>query len=459
MEAGTEQSKEESSEDFNIRKSSSSSSVDEDERKLLAGSYWLVRILFIRSFSAIYFVAFLIALYQNKQLLGRNGLLPIHLYLQNIQKNIGSESSWKLMSFVPTLFWWVPEEYIDISLDSMATVGLVVSGTMVFLGAGNVIMFFILWGLYQSLSNVGQRWYSFGWESQLLEMGFLAMFLSPVLSLSQFPRHTPTSWTNVWGNRWMIFRIMIGAGLIKMRGDSCWRDLTCMNYHYEVCAFCVHYYYQYCPPKGYYIRKVVSISLGLLLAYLSIPVVQNLLSSRQQMNTSFEPLRIINTYGAFGSVTKERTEVIIEGTYDFNFGKNGEGADWEEIEFNCKPGNVSRRPCIISPYHYRLDWLMWFAAFQSYQHNPWLLHFCAKLLAGDPSLNSLIAHNPFKEKPPNFVRALHYQYKYTKIGSKESKRGQWWKRKKKGVYLPIINIDSLKDIMSGQGWKWYKDSK
>uniref|UniRef100_A0A1X7U975 Lipase maturation factor n=1 Tax=Amphimedon queenslandica TaxID=400682 RepID=A0A1X7U975_AMPQE len=59
------------------------------------------------------------------------------------------------------------------------------------------------------------------------------MFLSPVLSYSQFPRHTPTSWTNVWGNRWMIFLIMIGSGLIKMRGDSCWRDLTCMNYHYE----------------------------------------------------------------------------------------------------------------------------------------------------------------------------------------------------------------------------------
>ena len=235
-----------------------------------------VKVLLLTSVLYLFLVvAFLIALYQNKQLLGRNGLLPIHLYLQNIRENIGSDSSWKLMSLVPTLFWWIPEEYIDISLDSVATVGLVVSGTMVFLGAGNVILFFILWGLYQSLSNVGQRWlvvyhnhlllllfitcrYSFGklylisyikrkcrertificihtcmyvlyvhcvlctlfdmhvhvhvgWESQLLEMGFLAMFLSPVLSLSQFPHHTPTSLINVWGNRWMIFRIMIGA--------------------------------------------------------------------------------------------------------------------------------------------------------------------------------------------------------------------------------------------------------
>ena len=64
------------------------------------------------------------------------------------------------------------------------------------------------------------------------------------------------------------------------------------------------------------------------------------------------------------SITKQRGEVIIEGTYDMNIGKNGELAHWQELEFNCKPGNVSRRPCVISPYHYRLDWLMWFAGFQ-----------------------------------------------------------------------------------------------
>ena len=49
-----------------------------------------------------------------------------------------------------------------------------------------------------------------------------------------------------------------------------------------------------------YVRRVFNISLGLLIVYLSYPVVQNLLSSRQRMNTSFEPLRIVNTYGAFG---------------------------------------------------------------------------------------------------------------------------------------------------------------
>jgi hypothetical protein len=105
-------------------------------------------------------------------------------------------------------------------------------------------------------------------------------------------------------------------------------------------------------------RRIFSAVLCALLAYLSAPIVANLLSSRQIMNTSYDPLRIVNTYGAFGHVTKERTEVIIQGT---------ESADpslsetvWEEYEFHCKPGNVSRRPCLISPFHYRYSYLQGF---------------------------------------------------------------------------------------------------
>ena len=68
-------------------------------------------------------------------------------------------------------------------------------------------------------------WYGFGWESLLLEAGFLAIFLGnddtapPVLVL--------------WLVRWLLFRVEFGAGLIKLRGDPCWRDLTCLYYHHE----------------------------------------------------------------------------------------------------------------------------------------------------------------------------------------------------------------------------------
>ena len=68
--------------------------------------------------------------------------------------------------------------------------------------------------------------------------------------------------------------------------------------------------------------------------------------------------------------------MVLEGTRSAEPGSPD--AEWREYEFKCKPGNTSRTPCLISPYHYTLDWLMWFAAFQRYQHNPWLLHLAGK---------------------------------------------------------------------------------
>ena len=92
------------------------------------------------------------------------------------------------------------------------------------------------------------------------------------------------------------------------------------------------------------------------------------------MNTSFDAWKIVNTYGAFGSITKERTEVVLQGTLAPPPGSSGgaegaaagaEGAaEWRDFEFKCKPGDVSAPSCLITPYHYRMDWLLWFAAFQ-----------------------------------------------------------------------------------------------
>src|SRR5205814_3056388 len=83
----------------------------------------------------------------------------------------------------------------------------------------------VLWALYLSIVNVGQTFYSFGWETLLLEAGFLAIFLGPASA--------PTPLPLVYLVRWLVFRLEFGAGLIKMRGDACWRDLTCLYYHHE----------------------------------------------------------------------------------------------------------------------------------------------------------------------------------------------------------------------------------
>ncbi|XP_013382135.1 lipase maturation factor 1-like [Lingula anatina] len=525
--------------------------------QLEAGSYWLTRIFFLRFLGFIYAVAFLVGYHQNIQLIGQKGLLPAANHLKKIWSHTGG-SLFQSLNYAPTLLWFVNyEDHMDLYLTAISLCGLMLSLLLVVLGSANMLMMSVLWVLYHSLVNVGQRWYSFGWESQLLESGFLAIFFCPLLSLRPVPRKTPPSWAVIWGYRWLIFRIMLGAGLIKIRGDQCWRDLTCMNYHYETQPVPnpISYYLHQSPevfhkfetlsnhfielvapplvllPGNYwlfrrlrliggflqvlfqviliisgnlsflnwltilpsiccfddaslswmfsnkrnsvkwqvwqiqqeeqtgnkpresrtqYIRKMMNVTLAILLAYLSVPVVQNLLSSRQAMNTSFEPLRILNTYGAFGSITKDRTEVIIQGTYD---NPQDPSAKWLEYEFKCKPGDVYRRPCLISPYHYRLDWLMWFAAFQNYQHNPWLVHLAAQLLVNDEGASSLIAHNPFLGKaPPKFIRAEHYRYRYTKLGSKDALSGAWWKRKRFGNYLPPVSLAALKEFLTAMDW-------
>src|SRR3954454_8379330 len=132
-------------------------------------------------------------------------------------------------------------------------------------------------------------------------------------------------------------------------------------------------------------------ALALAIALLSVNPIANMLSSHQVMNRSFDPLHLVNTYGAFGSVSKVRHEVIIEGTR----GDATSTRSFRAYEFKCKPGDVQRRPCLISPYHYRLDWQMWFAGLSDISQQPWLLRFVYKLLRAEPVVRSLLAHDPF----------------------------------------------------------------
>ena len=150
------------------------------------------------------------------------------------------------------------------------------------------------------------------------------------------------------------------------------------------------------------------------------------------MNASFEPLHLVNTYGAFGSVTKERHEVVIEGT-------DGDPADpdaiWREYEFKGKPGDPRRRPRQWAPYHLRLDWLMWFAALSPFYARPWIFPFVDKLLENDRATLKLLRHNPFPDRPPRAIRAVLYHYRFT-TWRERRETGAFWVRTPLREYLP-----------------------
>jgi hypothetical protein len=192
-----------------------------------------------------------------------------------------------------------------------------------------------------------------------------------------------------------------------------------------------------------------SYGLLALVLFLSVEPVENLLSPRQAMNRSFDRLHLVNTYGAFGSVGRERYEVILEGTRD---AMPNDAADWHEYELPCKPGDVRRRPCFITPYHYRLDWQMWFAALTGWRRQPWLIHLVYQLLRGEGEGAQLLATNPFPTEPPRYIRAELYRYEFTRPGAGS---GAWWRRTRAGEYLRPLSRDdpALLEAVRTMGWE------
>lgn len=143
------------------------------------------------------------------------------------------------------------------------------------------------------------------------------------------------------------------------------------------------------------------------------------------------PFRSINSYGLFAVMTTTRPEIIVEGSND--------GQNWLEYKFRWKAGDLNRPPAFVAPHQPRLDWQMWFAALGNYQANPWFIEFLVRLLQGSPKVLSLLSYNPFPETPPQYLRALLYDYRFTDIKTKRSNEN-WWRRELKGLYCPVVSL-------------------
>ncbi|HZV33725.1 MAG TPA: lipase maturation factor family protein, partial [Verrucomicrobiae bacterium] len=146
------------------------------------------------------------------------------------------------------------------------------------------------------------------------------------------------------------------------------------------------------------------------------------------------PFQSINRYGLFTIMTTSRLEIVVEGSND--------GKNWLSYEFRYKPGDPKRRPGFVAPHQPRLDWQMWFAALGSYRENPWFVNFCVRLLQGSPEVLALLAHNPFPDAPPHFIRARVYDYHFSTAQERRA-QGVWWTREYKGEYIPAISLEDV----------------
>ncbi|MCW3090514.1 MAG: lipase maturation factor family protein [Ferruginibacter sp.] len=493
-------------------------------------TYWLTRFMILRLLGVVYAIAFLVAINQIIPLIGSNGLLPVEIYLKRVSSALGSTGA----GFVrlPSLFWFW---HSDTALLTVAWTGFVLS-CIVVAGFANALLLAICWFLYMSFVHVGQDWYGFGWEIQLLETGFLAIFLCPLIDMRPFPRRAPPMPIIVL-LRWLIFRIMLGAGLIKIRGDEIWSNGTALYHHFETqpipgplsrwfhflphsmlkigvwfnwiaeliaplfvfwprvarhIAGLVIVLFQLnlifsgnlsflnwltiipalaCFDDGFWSR-VLPYSLVLkaeaaadraeaskpmittswivtaIIAISSIQPIGNMLSRGQIMNTSFDPLDLVNTYGAFGTVGQERLNVVFEGTSDED---SSDKANWKPYIYKGLPVSLNKRPPQIAPYQLRLDWQMWFAAMSSPEEYPWTLNLVSKLLHNDPAAASLFAANPFPGTPPRYVRAILYRYSFAKPGNPQ---GLWWNRERIGDWIPAMSATDPRLIQFLKSEKW-----
>jgi hypothetical protein len=189
--------------------------------------------------------------------------------------------------------------------------------------------------------------------------------------------------------------------------------------------------------------SVLAAVVALLVVVRSVRPVANMLSPGQVMNTAFDPLHLVNTYGAFGSITRARYQLVVEGT-DATSPTEG---DWTAYAFKGQPVDPGERPPQWAPYHLRLDWQLWFAAMRPRPggRQRWLLALVEALLSGDDDTLALLDEEPFPDDPPECVRVLRYRYRYT-TPAERRETGDWWRRERVGTYL---GPRSLRDFEAG----------
>jgi Lipase maturation factor len=482
-------------------------------------SYVVTRWLILRLLGVVYLFAFLGILFQGLPLLGEHGLTPAAVWVERLAR-------------AGQTFWDVPSIFLldasDAALRAWAIVGVVLAAALA-LGYANLPSLAVLWLIYGSYERVGQLWFGFGWEIQILETTVLAACL--VHPWDPRPlRAGPPPLLAIVLMRWLTFRIMLGAGLIKLRGDPCWTALTCLDAHFETqpipnplspwfhglphgvlaAGVVVNHIVEIVLPwfafgprrlrliaalgmAGFQIMLITSGNLAflnwltlvpvialfdddallrvlprrarawvqarraaapedpvrpalpwrghrwfvrviaVLVAIKSWDVIANLASSRQAMNRRYDRLALVNTYGAFGSVGMVRHELVIEGTLD----ADATAAQWSAYELPCKPGELARRPCVLGPYHRRLDWLIWFAAMHDEPADAWVLHLVWKLLDGDRAIRELIAVDPFHGVAPRYVRIRRFVYHLEPSAS-----ATWWTRDGEELWLPPVARDT-----------------
>ena len=496
-----------------------------------APTYFTARTWYLRLMGFVYLLAFVSLRAQVDGLIGRDGILPFHGLMDAARSQLGALSA---SYYLPTLFWLTGAG--DGALHFLCYAGMVLAGLLL-ADVAPAVCLGLLWMCYLSLVPAGQVFLGFQWDILLLEAGFLSLFVAPLRLLPRWGRAvasppTPLPRTAVFLLRWLLFRLMLMSGVVKLTsGDETWRNFSSLYYHYETqplptwvgwWAYQLPHWFQTASVGFVFVAELVAPFLifgprrvrlagcillallqvliavtgnygffNLLTLALCVLLIDDLqwprrLSRRPEVDPQtrrppqrgrrwpvwllapvaavyllfgsvllwqacfpethlpprlaevydgtygvIEPFHSLNGYGLFSVMTRERPEIVIEGSNDREH--------WLPYSFRWKPGALGRAPAFVAPYMPRLDWQMWFAALGTYRDNRWFVQLMVRLLQGSVPVTRLLAENPFPAAPPRYVRAVLYDYHFTDLATRR-RTGEWWRREERGLYCPELSL-------------------
>ena len=149
------------------------------------------------------------------------------------------------------------------------------------------------------------------------------------------------------------------------------------------------------------------------------------------------PFRSVSSYGLFAVMTRERGEIVLEGSDD--------RVAWKAYRFPHKPCDPYRSPELFVGHMPRLDWQMWFAALGEWRRTRWFPAFQRGLLRGEAPIEALLEENPFPTHPPRYLRARFEAWRFTSR-SERVNGGAWWKVEPAGEWSPVLTLDEQGDL-------------
>lgn len=140
---------------------------------------------------------------------------------------------------------------------------------------------------------------------------------------------------------------------------------------------------------------------------------------------------VFGHYTLLEPVLRHRHEILFQGSED--------GIHWKSYKLNYSPQDPTQFPKWVLPHQPRLDLQLKLATLSPLEHNKWVESVMDKLSKNTPETLAFFQNNPFKTKPPLYIRAYVYAYKMN-TWQQYKQSGRIWSLEKKGSYSPAFYI-------------------